>query len=106
MNQPFSISWSAMLDRTAAAATERFRLTRSHHLYLWRHRDGLDGPAALRWNTAAEGRPDGYVPVTPEPLTDEIPVSLYPHWLDQRLRGRRTGRQRHEPFPRLAAGHA
>lgn len=88
MSQTFPISWSAMLDRTAAAATERFRITRSHHLYLWCHRDGLDGPAALRWNTPTEGAPDGYEPVTPEPLSESVPVSLYPHWLDQRLRSR------------------
>ena len=86
MNRPFPMHWSAMLDRTAAAATERFRTTRSHRLYLWYQRSDADGSLQLRWNLSAETRGDGYKPVTGEPLTDDVPVSSYPQWLNQHLR--------------------
>lgn len=76
--------WSAMLDRTAAAATERFRQTGSRHLYLWRHPDGAGG--SLRWQTGTEPIGPGCEPVTPEPLSLDVPVSRYPSWLSERLR--------------------
>lgn len=72
-----------MLDRTAAAATERFRETGSRQLYLCRHRDG-DG--MLRWQVSAEPTTQGYEPVISEPLGLDVPVSRYPSWLNERLR--------------------
>lgn len=86
MDHSYSHRWSALLDRTAAAATERFRETGSQRLYLWRHRDGIG--ETLRWQAAAEPVAHGYEPVTPEPLSLDVPVSRYPSWLNERLRGR------------------
>jgi hypothetical protein len=86
VSHSYSSAWSAMLDRTAAAATERFRVTGSRQLYLWRHEDGGRGLAALRWHPSIEPPAPGYEPVTPEPLSEDVPVSRYPLWLDQRLR--------------------
>ena len=84
----YSHRWSALLERTAAAATERFRKTGSHQLYLWRHHDGNGGLGTLRWQAAAEPAAPGYEQVTPEPLSLDVPVSRYPSWLNERLRGR------------------
>lgn len=80
----YSPRWSALLDRTAAAATERFRETGSRQLYLWRQLGG--GGESLRWQAAAESVGPGYEPATPEPLSLDVPVSRYPSWLNERLR--------------------